>query len=183
MEGYSVPGPKKQIEEEPLFIEKSDFLNKLFSIKQSSKEIVQVRDLNSKIVRKIGDQVISNGRIFQKEGVKGVIKSFKDDTCYIGVEWEDGTTSFMKDKDLIGIVNEKQEKDDLIKQAVEIFEIAQKIALKLKNKRVENIITLYKEEIKNPDLNIKDILFTIKECRKFINKHKNLEDNSIPSSS
>ncbi len=161
--------PETKIQPEKLVI-KSHFLNKLFWIKQDSEEIIKVIDLNSKAERRIGDEVFSSGRFLEK-GVKGIIKNFKDDTCYIGVEWEDGTTSFVKDKDLMELYgDEKLEKDFIIKKGIEVFDTAYAIALEKGNNRLASRIITFKREIGSADLKMDDLLYTIKECQKFIDK-------------
>ena len=176
IEGNFNPEIKK--ESEKFFVIHSRFLNKLFWIKPDSEEIIRVRDLNSGAVRKIGDGVISSGRIFKSEGAKGIIKGFRDDTCYIKVEWEDGAISFMKDKDLKDSLNDKeQERELLIKRGLEVFGVAYTIALEQGKKKLAEKIALFKEETKDENLNIKDLSYTIKECLKFINKYKGSQEN------
>ncbi len=170
MEGPTTPGTKIQTEK---FVIKSRFLNKLFWVKPDLTEIIKVIDLNSKAEREIGDEVFSSGRFLEK-GVKGIIKNFKDDTCYIGVEWEDGTTSFVKDKDLMEVYgDEKLEKDFIIKKGIEVFNTVYAMALEQGDNKLARRILGFKREIGNADLKMDDLLYTIKECQKFIDKNKN----------
>lgn len=169
MEFPTTPEAKIQPEK---FVVRSRFLNKLFWLKPDAEEIIKVIDLYSKDERKIGDEVLSNGR-FVKKGIKGVIKNFKDDTCYIGVEWEDGTTSFVKDKDLMELYgDEKLEKEFIIKKGIEVFDTAYAIALEKGNNKLASKIIGFKREIGSADLKMDDLLYTIKECQKFIDKNK-----------
>ncbi len=67
--------------------------------KQGSEKIVQAKGGGP--IRKLGDEVVSNGRMFKEKGTKGVIEKFQKDSCYIGVKWEDNSFTYMKDKDLV----------------------------------------------------------------------------------
>jgi len=179
IEGNFNPEIKKESEE--FFVTKSSLSDKLFWVRPDSGEIIRVRNLNSGIVRKIGDEVVSNGRIFKPEGVKGIIKSFQDDTCYMKVEWEDGTESFMKDKDLVEPnKDKKQEKELLIKQGLEVFDASYTTALKQGKKKLAERIASFKEETKDENLNVEDLSYTIKECLRFINKYKGSQENLKP---
>jgi len=164
-----IPNQEKPINSEELHIEKSHFFGKLFWIKPNSGEIIKARDLSLNIERKIGDEVVSNGRIFKPKGTKGIIKSFKEDTCYIGVEWEDKTVSFMKDEDLLETFN-GEEKAVLIKKGIEVFDKAYQLALEKGNERLARRILGFKEEAQNKNVNLEDLLYTTKECKNFIER-------------
>ena len=172
--------PENRRKPEELFMIRSRFPGRIFWTNPSSQEIVQVKSPGLEIIRKVGDEVVSNGRIFKPEGTKGIIKGFREDTCYIKVEWEDGTISFMKDKDLVEThEDKKQEKELLIKQGLEIFDAAYAIALKQGKKKLAERIASFKEETKDENLNIEDLSHTIKECLKFINKYKRSQENPV----
>lgn len=161
-----------------LFMKKSGFSNRILYIDLNSQKIVQVKDPDLDIIRRIGDEVVSNGRIFKPKGIKGIIKGFQDDSCYIKVEWEDGDISFMKDKDLTPALKiEEQERELLKEQYYQTFDLARGIALKQGKKGIVEEMIRLKDIKGNTVKEIEELSQAAKMCRGFIKRYQESQEN------